>query len=149
MVPQYEQQLVDAEQIKLLVIFHYVLAGFIALGACFPVFHLLMGLAMVSGKLPAGSPPASGAGAPDLALVGWGVVIVCVLTITLGWVVAVLTFFAGKRLSARRSWTFVFVMACLLCTGFPMGTALGVFTIIVLNRPSVKGLFESGRGGGI
>lgn len=38
--------------------------------------------------------------------------------------------------------TFVFVMACVQCANVPFGTALGVFTILVLQRPSVKALFE-------
>jgi hypothetical protein len=34
-----------------------------------------------------------------------------------------------------------FVTACLSCMNVPIGTALGVFAILVLNRPSVKALF--------
>ena len=34
-----------------------------------------------------------------------------------------------------------FVVACILCLNVPIGTALGVFTILVLVRPTVKDLF--------
>ena len=142
MVPQIDQQVQDAEQIKLLVIFHYILAGLTALMSCFPIIHLVMGLAMVSGKIPMGTPPTGSGPPPDMTWTGWIFVAVGALAIIAGWTVAVLTFFAGKSLSARRSWTFVFVMACVQCLWVPVGTVLGVFTIIVLNRPSVKGLFE-------
>lgn len=149
MVPQYDQQVQDAEQIKLLVVFHYVLAGLTALVSCFPIIHLVMGLAMVSGKIPMGPPPTGpGPTPPDVTWMGWIFVAVGALVIVGGWTVALLTFFAGRALSARRSWTFVFVMACVQCLWVPVGTALGVFTIIVLQRPSVKALFDA-QGGSV
>ena len=37
---------------------------------------------------------------------------------------------------------FCFVIACLACMQMPLGTILGVFTIIVLARPSVKEMFD-------
>ena len=39
------------------------------------------------------------------------------------------------------------VVAGVACTFAPLGTALGVFTIIVLMRDSVKELFEAGTPG--
>ena len=145
MVPQFDQQVQDAEQIKLLVIFHYVLAGFTALMACIPIIHMVMGLAMVSGKIPMG-PPSSGTGpaATDVTWMGWLFVIIGGMAVLIGWTMAILMFFAGKSLSERRRYNFVFVMACIGCLSVPLGTALGVFTIIVIQRSSVKALFENG-----
>jgi hypothetical protein len=37
---------------------------------------------------------------------------------------------------------FCLVMASITCMFMPFGTVLGVFTLIVLMRPSVKPLFE-------
>jgi hypothetical protein len=37
----------------------------------------------------------------------------------------------------------VFVIACIECLFMPFGTILGVFTLIVLSRESVKKLFLS------
>ena len=34
------------------------------------------------------------------------------------------------------------LVAALLCLSIPFGTVLGICAIIVLSRPSVKGLFE-------
>ena len=48
---------------------------------------------------------------------------------------------AGRRLAQRRSYMFCMVMAGVACMLTPVGTVLGVFTIIVLNRPSVRRLF--------
>ncbi len=60
----------DANQLRLLSIFHYVVAAITGLFSLFPALHLLMGLAMVTGKLPMAS---SNPGAEELEpqLVGW------------------------------------------------------------------------------
>lgn len=73
---------------------------------------------------------------------GWMFAVGGGLFVVLGWAMAICTFFAGKFLSERRRRTFVFVIACINCLSVPIGTALGVFTLLVLERPSVKGLFE-------
>jgi hypothetical protein len=70
-----------------------------------------------------------------LMAVGAGAVLV-------GWGFAACLVLAGRSLRDRRRYLFCLVMAglmCVLCN--PLGTILGVFTIIVLVRPSVKELF--------
>ncbi len=62
--------------------------------------------------------------------------------IVLFWTLAVLLFlFRSIQPSARRHRTFSIVIASLSCMSFPFGTILGVFTLIVLVRPSVKILY--------
>ena len=55
---------------------------------------------------------------------------------------AVLEIYAGCCLKNRRHPILVQVVAAFYCLSIPWGTALGVFTFIVLNRPSVKPLFR-------
>jgi hypothetical protein len=63
-------------------------------------------------------------------------------------VFVLLLLLAGLKLKAafcikrRESRTFCVVIAGLTCVGFPYGTALGVFTFIVLGRDSVLHMFE-------
>ena len=57
------------------------------------------------------------------------------------WAVAACCLFAGYNLGAKKRYIFCFVVACLCCIQIPLGTILGVFTIVVLARPSVKDLF--------
>ncbi|MNW11626.1 hypothetical protein D3C71_2091290 [compost metagenome] len=59
----------------------------------------------------------------------------------IGIVGGILTLMAARRLSQRRSLTLCIVVAAVSCMQIPFGTALGVFTLIVLNRPSVKAMF--------
>ena len=55
---------------------------------------------------------------------------------------AAVEFFTGYSLSMRKNYVFCFVIACLTCLKMPLGTILGVFTILVLNRPTVKEMFN-------
>jgi hypothetical protein len=61
---------------------------------------------------------------------------------------AVAMFLAGRWLTAGRNRMFCFLNACLMCTHVPFGTALGIFTIVVLSRPSVIQRFEANQYGG-
>lgn len=63
------------------------------------------------------------------------------------WVLAVLLAVTGRKLSQQRGHTFCFVIAILECLWMPLGTILGVFTLVVLTRPGVKALFEANRTG--
>ena len=56
----------DDEHLKLLSIFHYVVGGLAALFACFPVFHLIMGIVVI---VLSTKPDASGDAPP--AFIGW------------------------------------------------------------------------------
>ena len=62
---------------------------------------------------------------------------------SLGWTFAVLVLVAGRCIARRKYYAFCFVMACVECLSVPFGTVLGVFTILVLNRASVRELFHS------
>jgi hypothetical protein len=55
--------------------------------------------------------------------------------------VSVLSFLAANWIRDRIKWTAVIVCSAILCLNIPVGAALGIFTIIVLNRPSVRSLF--------
>ena len=57
---------------------------------------------------------------------------------------AVLVLIAGRFLGRRTHHLYCLVMAGIECCFMPFGTILGVFTIVVLLRPSVKTLFEQG-----
>ena len=133
----------DLEHLRLLSIFHYVVAGLTALFACIPMIHLTMGLVMLfapgafeNGRHGSGNDPAI------LHVVGAILTFVATLVILAGWSLAVCTFLAGRFLSGRRHYMFCLVIAALLCMITPFGTILGVFTIVVLMRPSVKLLFQ-------
>jgi hypothetical protein len=126
----------DVEHLRLLAIFHYVVAGMQALFASFPVIHLAMGLTMVF------APQAFGMKDPQEGWIGWFFVLFAGTWMLIGWTLAACTVLAGRALSRRRRYMFCFVVAAVMAvTCMPFGTVLGVFTIIVLLRPQVKAAF--------
>jgi hypothetical protein len=63
--------------------------------------------------------------------------------ILFGWSSAILILIAGKKLKARRNRIFCMVVAGLECIFMPFGTILGIFTLLLLNRESVRRAFDS------
>ncbi len=128
----------DEEHLRLLSIFHYVVSGITALFACFPCIHLAVGIVLVSGAFPVqpgheGPPP----------FLGWIFIFMGSVFILLGWALAVAILFAGRFLARRAHYLYCLVAGGIECIWMPFGMVLGVFTIIVLNRPSVKSLFDA------
>ena len=130
----------DAEHLRLLSIFHYVCAGMIALFSCFPIIHLIIGLVMVLHPRGFGPPHSQ-----PPALFGFLFIFIALFIIAFGWITAALLAWAGHNLGQRKNYTFCLVMAGIACLFMPFGTVLGVFSIIVLSRPSVKAMFEPPR----
>ena len=129
----------DQQHLNILSIFHYVVGGLTALFACLPIFHLAIGISMLSG----GFGPAPSDEAFPMQLFGLLFVIVPAIIILLGWALAGAIVVAGIFLSKRQKYTYCLVVAGLECIFMPFGTVLGIFTIIVLVRPTVKALFEA------
>ena len=64
--------------------------------------------------------------------------------IVIGFAIATGVIISGRFISKRRRHFYSFFMGCLMCLFIPLGTVLGVFTIIVLSRDSVKELYKKG-----
>ena len=129
-------------QVRLLSIFHYVLAGLAALFSLIPGFYIAMGYAFLSGMFDGKGPN------PPPPQLGWLFVMLGVFFMLAGFGYALLVALAGWFLGHQRHWTYCMVVAALSCAFFPFGTALGVFTIVVLSRPDVKAAFGSARSPG-
>jgi hypothetical protein len=137
--PPSQQQILDNEHLKLLSIFHYVKGGLTAFFSCFFLIYLVFGLFFIF------APHLFGHGKDQPpAFMGWLFLFLGSFAILFGWTFAALTLFAGRCLARRTHHTFCFVWACLQCMSIPFGTALGICTILVLNRESVKELFNPG-----
>ena len=127
----------DLEHLRLLSIFHYVVAGLAALFSLFPILHLTMGFMMATGRFGDSDEPA-------MRVFGWAFVFIAGAMITAGLTYAACMVVAGRSLAAHVRYTFCFVMAAISCAFIPFGTVLGVFTLLVLLRPAVKQLFGVG-----
>jgi hypothetical protein len=107
---------------------------------CFPIIHLAVGIAAVTGAMDNGSgpPPAF----------GWIFICIAVVMMAFAWSLAIAIVVAGRKLAAHSAYMYCLVVAGIECIFTPIGTVLGVFTIIVLMRPSVKELFGVPVNGG-
>ena len=124
----------DADHLHLLSVFHYVYAGLTAVFSCFPAFYVLLGFGFIAGAMGSGDAPPGFVGGL-FALIGF-VAFIFMLAL------AALTAYAGKCLSEQKRYTFCIVIAAISCLSFPFGTALGVFTIVILQRPGVRQMFN-------
>jgi hypothetical protein len=127
----------DAEHLKLLAIFHFVVAPMQALVSSIPIIHFLVGAAIFTGGVFGKS-----AERAPMAVFGGLFMLVAAAVILFGWALAICEVVAGRSLMQRKRYRFCLVVAAAeaaLC--MPFGTVLGVFTIVVLVRPSVKAAF--------
>ena len=126
------------EHLRLLSILHHVVGGLTALFACFPIFHLIIGIVFIA---LSAWPDAKGDAPP--AFIGWLFVGAASAAMIVGWSMAACILIAGRFLAGRKHYMFCLVMAGIECIFMPFGTVLGVFTIIVLVRERAKEMFST------
>ncbi len=134
----------DNDQLKLLVIFHYIIGGFSVLGILFTGLHYLIMSSVFSHpqllremeQNSAGEMPFSPNAFLDLFI--WIYVIMGLSLIAL----AVLNILSARFITLRKNRTFSLVTAAINCLQLPFGTILGVFTFIVLLRDSVRQTYQ-------
>ena len=131
----------DEQYVKILAIFHFVVAGISALAACFPILHFIMGLGMLAVSLGLGASEGAFAEAAIPGLVGLLFTLIAGSVMLFGWAFAVCVALTGWFLLKKKRHMFCVVMGGVECMFMPFGTVLGVFTIITLMKPSVKEMF--------
>ena len=130
----------DTEQLNLLAIFHYVVAGLAALFSFFPLLYTTVGAIFIFAARHGTAKP--GEDLPPEFL-GWIFAVLGSVLFLIGLSMAICILIAGRSLALRKRYSFALVMACIECLFIPFGTILGVFTIVVLSRESVRGLFST------
>ena len=124
----------DAEHLKILSICWYIGSGLALLGSACPGLYAVIGLFMAI------SPDSFKPDAPPPEF-GWIMFAFATMAVLAIWAGAILGFFTARSLPRRRRLMLCYVAAGLACLQIPFGTALGVFTFVVLSRPSVKASF--------
>lgn len=130
------QAAVDRGHLTALAICHYVAGGLMMLFGSIFIIHIIMGFAILRGQLPMNSSPGQPPGPPP-DFIGYMFIVMGSVAVLLGWTLGILNILSGRCIGKRRRRTFSLVMAGINCAVFPIGTALGVFTFIVLLRQSV------------
>lgn len=138
-LPPDPQQIRDEEHLKLLSIFHYVAGAIHCAFAAVFIFQMIFMLAMLSIPMFAGK---QGDALPAMFM-GIFMAVIFGLFILFGLALGIGTILSGRFIRQRTRRTFSLVVAGINCMMFPFGTALGVFTLIVLVRESVRRMYES------
>ncbi|MCC7248357.1 MAG: hypothetical protein IT473_07020 [Lysobacter sp.] len=126
----------DRDHLRLLTIFHYVFAGLGICGLSFVALHytfLNTMMAMEHAKGGHNPPPEA-----FMDIFIWIYVVMAAVCL-IGMILNVMS---ARFLKARRHRTFCMVVAGLNVLQVPFGTLLGVFTLLVLARDSVRQTFE-------
>jgi hypothetical protein len=129
----------SADHLRLLSVFHYIWAALGIFGLGFLALHWSIMSPMLDPEFLARqkNPPP-----PEMIRIfahfGWFYAAFAVYGVT----TMVLNALAGRWLQARRNRTFCIVVAALNCISIPLGTVLGVFTLVVLTKPDVQRSFD-------
>ncbi|MBX3176175.1 MAG: hypothetical protein KF886_02335 [Candidatus Hydrogenedentes bacterium] len=122
----------DVDHLNLLSLAHVVLGVLGVVVSGFVLLYVLLGVAMLLGPVEVqGAPPVIGLGFIAIGVVGF----------FFGALPSVALILSGRCLKRRTGYTFSFIVACVSCIHVPLGTALGICTILVLVRPSVKAAY--------
>lgn len=129
-----EQRERDREHLRLLAIFHFVAAGLALLGVGFVFAHYFIMHTVFANpemwKAQKEAPPPK-----EFFQVFIWVYFISGAALVLA---SVLNLLSGVFLLRKRNRIFSIVVAALNCFQIPVGTALGVFTMLVLSRESVR-----------
>ena len=130
----------DSDHLRILAIFHFVLAALAAIAIGLLAMHYAILDSVLTHpeiwkQLQQGpKPPTREAFKNLLDVLAWVYTFIGGISL----VYVMLNFLSGIFLIQRKFRTFSLITAALDCLLFPIGPILGVFTIIVLSRPSVR-----------
>jgi hypothetical protein len=128
----------DLDQLKLLGILHIVW-GVLAI-----LFGILFGVLYIGiGAAAAASPNSTAEDQMSSGAVGGIFIVLGIVFLIAAVIYGILMLMAGGKLRKQRAYGFCFFMAIVDLLGFP-SIILGIFTLIVLSRPTVKTLFRGG-----
>jgi hypothetical protein len=125
----------DDGHLKTIAICHFVWGGLVMLFSSVFIIHIVLGALIVSGRMPLPASPTAPGMPPQF---GYLFLFMGSAAVLIGWSVGILTILSGRAIIRRKWRIFSFVMAGVNCASVPFGTVLGVFTFVVLLRPSVR-----------
>jgi hypothetical protein len=140
-----DQPAVDGEHLRLLAIFHFIWAGLALVGLAFLGLHFAIMSAVIFSRPELMHPNVHGGTTPAsvFRMFRWVYLFFALGLVTCG----AANLLSGLFLLRRRHWTYSVVIAALDCLQLPLGTILGVFTLVVLNRGSVRRAYAGGTAG--
>jgi succinate dehydrogenase/fumarate reductase cytochrome b subunit len=135
------QQIIDEEHLRLLSLFHYIAGGITLFVSFILLFQFLLlfvfweGLMQQYGEYRYTISNELDATFLTIFFYLWLVILLFVVTF------GILEILSGRFIKLRKRRTFSFIIAIINLLSIPYGTLLGIMTIIVLSRNSVKEIY--------
>jgi hypothetical protein len=129
----------NASYLNLLSLFHFIVAGIAGLFSCLPLLNLLIGIPILKDVPYALS---QGEYFSQYTLAPLMFIILPTGMAVIGWMFAVAVALNGYYNKNRKWLKYCLVMGGIETIFTPFGTALGVFTIILLTKPNINNLFD-------
>ncbi len=130
----------DEKDLRILSIFYYIAGGF---SAFFAVGRLMM---FFIGIIRHAVGSESVLGPPFIRHTIASMIFHGLFFPALGGAVAACLIIAGWQIARRKHYVFCLVIGAISLLIWPFGIISGVFTIVILMRPSVRELFEANKG---
>ena len=131
----------DESHLETLKVCHYIYAGLGVVGLLFIIAHYAIMNAVFT-TIAEAENAKNGAELTHIFVVfDWFYLIIGIWTLAL----MILNFFSAHALRDRNRSRLIMTTSGINCINIPLGTILGVFTLVVLTRSSVKILFESAK----
>lgn len=129
----------DESQLNSLALAHYIVGAIGILASCLPLIHVFFGALFIWGGCGFLTETTN---APS-PIISWIVFVMGIVWFVFAQIVSVMVIYSGSCLKSHKRYLYSFVTACCACTFFPLGTVLGVLTVMVLSRSTVKELYTS------
>jgi hypothetical protein len=126
----------DTEHLKVLGILYYVWSGLCLLGVVFGIVYVAVIPQPIHNPYDAAEVASAHAADPIIYGVGTAIIVGSFLA-------GLLYFMTARGLLSGRYRGLVYLAAILTLFSFPLGTLLGIFTLVVMNRPTVKARFQA------
>jgi hypothetical protein len=134
------QSIIDEEHLRLLAIAHYIDGALCILFFSMFIFHLVFFLFLGNNPEFFPVPNAGNPAPPQEMFHAMGAILGAL--ILAGWAFGALTIYVGRCIKHRTKRGLTLVVAYLNLVFVPVGTLLGLATIMVLSRSSVKAAYE-------
>jgi len=136
-----KQTIVDNEHINLLSLFQLISGIFTLAWSVFMAlyFGFIIFIFNLGGKFDTAKNPIDS----EFPIQFMGIIIIVwIICLLVAIALSIAKIYSSKFLKQRKNRTFSIVISCIECFSFPYGTLLGVLSIIVLNRNSVKNIYQ-------
>ncbi|MDD4148941.1 MAG: PrsW family glutamic-type intramembrane protease [Bacteroidales bacterium] len=119
--------------LETLAVLHYVMGGLKMLSSLFVLIYVLMGAGMLTGGIYDGD--------TELQILGGVFLFFGLLGFVIVIAFGIMSILTGRFLTQKKHRMFCLIISALECFNAPLGTLLGVFTIVEIEKPEIKKLF--------